>query len=160
MDRIGIVVASGGVLIRFGNLLNSEIYGTQTDLPWGFIFVRKGETLPMHPTQIYEMIAYTIVFLILSHLYWRTKLSDRRGVLFGIFLIMLFGARFLIECIKQPQEAFEQDMLLDMGQILSLPFIIAGVVFVIIGLKRPAQPYTKPKNEPRSNSNKAKPAGR
>lgn len=141
LDRIGIVVAIGGAFIRFGNLLNSEVYGTATDLPWGFIFVRAGETMPMHPTQIYEMIAYLITFAVMGHLYWRTQLSDRRGAMFGIFLIMLFGARFIIESIKQPQEAWEQAMALNMGQILSLPFIIAGVIILIIAMRRPLQPY-------------------
>lgn len=143
LDRIGIVVAIGGAFIRLGNLINSEIYGTATDLPWGFIFVRRGETLAMHPTQIYEIIAYMITFAVLAHLYWRTKLSDRRGAMFGIFLIMLFGARFIIESIKQPQEVWEPAMALNMGQILSLPFIIAGVVILIIAMRRPAQPYLK-----------------
>lgn len=143
LDRIGIVVAIGGALIRFGNLLNSEVYGTATDLPWGFIFVRAGETEPMHPTQIYEIIAYLITFAVMMHLYWRTKLSDKRGAMFGVFLIMLFGARFIIESIKQPQESWEQAMALNMGQILSLPFIVAGIVITIVAMRRPLNPYTK-----------------
>lgn len=142
LDRIGIVVAIGGACIRMGNLLNSEIYGTETTMPWGFIFVRAGETSPMHPTQIYEAIMYLITFAVLGHMYWRTNAPQKRGVMFGVFLIMLFGARFIIESIKQPQEAWEADMLLNMGQILSLPFIIAGVIILIYGLSKPARPYT------------------
>lgn len=141
LDRIGIVVAIGGAFIRFGNLLNSEVYGTATDMPWGFIFVRAGETMPMHPTQIYEIIAYLITFATISHLYWRTKLSDKRGAIFGIFLIMLFGARLIIESIKQPQELWEQAMLLNMGQLLSIPFVIAGVVILAVAMNRPSEPY-------------------
>ncbi len=151
-DRIGLVVTIGGALIRLGNLFNSEIYGTETSMPWGFIFVGRGETLPMHPTQLYEAIAYLISFAILMHLYYRTKLSDRRGVLFALFLILLFGARLIIESVKNVQEAWEVDLVssvgLNMGQILSIPFIIGGIAILIYALRRPAQPYTnmpKPK---------------
>lgn len=142
LDRIGIVVAIGGACIRMGNLLNSEIYGTETTLPWGFIFVRAGETMPMHPTQIYEAIMYMVTFAVLAHMYWRTRASERRGEMFGVFLIMLFGSRFLIESIKQVQETFEQSMTLNMGQILSIPFVVAGVAILIWSLTRPYQPYT------------------
>lgn len=140
-DRVGIVVAIGGALIRTGNLLNSEIYGTATDMPWGFIFVRAGETMPMHPTQIYEALAYVLIFFVLMHLYWRTNLANRRGLMFGVFLIMLFGARFVIESIKNVQEAWEAALPLNMGQMLSIPFIGAGVVILLRALNRPPQQY-------------------
>lgn len=158
LDRIGIMVAIGGVLIRFGNLLNSEVYGGETDLPWGFVFVRKGETVAKHPTQIYEMIAYTITFLTVAHLYWRTKLSDRRGLLFGVFLVMLFGTRFLIESIKEVQVGFEEGWILNMGQILSIPFIIAGIYFIVRGIKNPPKSYVI--HASRSRDNKKKPSGK
>lgn len=145
-DRIGIVVAIGGALIRLGNFFNSEIYGTATDLPWGVIFVRDGQTIPMHPTQIYEALMYLFICATLLHIYYRTKLSDKRGVMFGIFLIMLFGARLVVESIKQVQELWELDLVeligLNMGQVLSIPFILAGVVILVIAMRRPAQPYT------------------
>lgn len=149
LDRIGIVVAIGGALIRLGNLMNSEIYGTPTTLPWGFIFPQglekfygaNGELLAVHPTQIYEALAYLILFAVLAHMYWMTKISDRRGVMFGVFLIGLFASRFFIESIKNVQATFEQGMLLNMGQWLSLPFIIAGVVILVIALRRKPQPY-------------------
>lgn len=147
LDRIGIVVAIGGAFIRFGNLLNSEIYGTATSLPWGFVFVRDGQTLAMHPTQIYEALAYLVIFAVLCHMYWRTKLPNRRGVMFGSFLIMLFGVRFLIESIKQVQVDFEASMVLNMGQWLSVPFIVAGVIILIWALRRPAQPYVLPSGD-------------
>ncbi|MEF9950908.1 MAG: prolipoprotein diacylglyceryl transferase, partial [Mucinivorans sp.] len=140
-DRVGIVVAIGGALIRLGNLINSEIYGTATDMPWGFIFVRSGETMPMHPTQIYEALAYLIIFFTLMHLYWRTNLSNKRGAMFGIFLIMLFGVRLLIESIKQVQEPWEASLPLNMGQMLSIPFILIGIYVLIRALNRPSQPY-------------------
>lgn len=137
LDRIGIVVATGGAAIRIGNLFNSEIYGTVTDLPWGFIFVRVGETMPMHPTQIYEAIAYLITFGVLWFMYLRKDMARRKpGVMFGSFLIMLFGSRFFIEYVKNPQVEFEQSMALYMGQWLSLPFIIAGLVILISALRK------------------------
>ncbi len=141
LDRIGIVVAIGGAAIRLGNLMNSEIYGTPTDLPWGFIFARAGETVPMHPTQIYEALAYLAIFGVMMWMYFGRNLAVRRpGVMFGVFLILLFGARFVIEYIKNPQEEFEQGMSLLMGQWLSIPFILLGVGILIWALRRPEQP--------------------
>lgn len=143
LDRVAVMVPLSGALVRLGNLMNSEIYGDPTTLPWGFIFVQNGETLPMHPTQLYEAGAYVLIFLLLAHLYWRTRLAqEKRGVLFGLFLILLFTVRFVIESIKLPQEVWEQHMWLNMGQILSLPFIVAGVVILWWGIRRPAEPYT------------------
>lgn len=142
LDRIGIIVTISGAIIRMGNLFNSEVYGTPTDLPWGFVFVRANETVPMHPTQIYEAGAYMILFAILAHMYWRTNISNRRGVMFGIFLIGLFASRFVIETIKAPQSMFEVGMTLNMGQWLSIPFVLAGIVILVIALRRAPQPYT------------------
>jgi prolipoprotein diacylglyceryl transferase len=139
LDRIAIVIPLAGSLVRIGNLMNSEVYGKVTDLPWGFIFVRAGETLPHHPTQLYEASAYLILFLILYALYRRKSTHLRRGFLFGIFLIWLFSARFIIEFIKEPQVGFEENMFFNMGQWLSMPFIIAGIVFLCWSLK-----YGKP----------------
>jgi phosphatidylglycerol:prolipoprotein diacylglycerol transferase len=137
LDRISIVVAISGVAVRLGNLMNSEIYGTVTSLPWGFIFVRDGETLPKHPTQIYEALCYLVLFVILLWMYYKKDLARRRpGVMFGFFLIILFGTRFLIEFIKNPQVDFEQNMVLNMGQLLSIPFIVAGVVILWRALKQ------------------------
>ena len=130
LDRIGIVVALSGMMIRLGNLMNSEIYGGKTDLPWGFVFQRSGESLPHHPTQLYEALAYLIIFCLLFFLYKKKGPQLHRGFLFGLFLVLLFSARFLIEFIKNPQELFEINMLLNMGQLLSLPFIIAGAVLL------------------------------
>ncbi len=126
MDRIVIVVALAGSMIRTGNLMNSEIYGVQTDLPWGFIFVRAGEMVPKHPTQIYEALAYLLLFVLLYFLYQKRLPKLKEGQLFGIFLIILFTARFFIEYIKEDQSDFEAGMALNMGQILSIPFIIGG----------------------------------
>ncbi len=140
LDRIMVPVAIGGAGVRLGNLLNSEIYGTQTDLPWGFIFVRDGQTLPMHPTQIYEALCYLITFGILVWLYYRRNAGVKHpGLMFGVGLIGIFLSRFLIEFVKNPQVAFEENMTLVMGQWLSVPFIIAGVVMIFVGMKNPPQ---------------------
>lgn len=152
MDHLVIPVCFAGAFIRLGNLFNSEIYGNVTDLPWGFIFERNGETLPKHPTQLYEALSYTVLGVALMIMYWKYLDKLHRGTIFGVFLIVLFGMRFLIEFIKEPQEAFEESMPLDMGQILSIPFIVAGVVLLIWSLAKggPAmrQVPQKPKAEP------------
>ncbi len=133
LDRIGIVVALAGAFIRLGNLMNSEIYGDVTTLPWGFIFAQgdKNPTLPCHPTQLYEAISYLLIFFVLYALYKRKQTQLPRGFLFGLFLILLFSARFLIEFIKEPQVGFEAGMALNMGQLLSLPFMLAGAGLLI-----------------------------
>lgn len=126
--------------------MNSEIYGHATSLPWGFVFVRAGETQPMHPTQIYEAAAYLVLFGILCWMYYGPKLALRRpGLMFGFFLIYLFGFRFLVEFIKNPQEEFERTMTLNMGQWLSIPFIVLGIVILYRACRRPAvePPKTK-----------------
>ena len=136
MDRLCITVAFAGCMIRLGNLFNSEIYGDVTDLPWGVIFSLRGETEPKHPTQLYEALSYFILGLILIWMYRKRLDKTYRGTFFGLFLIGCFGMRFLIEFIKEPQVEFEQSMALDMGQLLSIPFIIAGVCLLIYAYKK------------------------
>ena len=136
MDRLCITVAFAGCFIRLGNLFNSEIYGDVTGLPWGFIFDLRGETEPKHPTQLYEALSYLILGLILVWVY-RNKLDKvYRGFFFGAFLIGCFGMRFLIEFIKEPQVGFEETMALNMGQLLSIPFIVAGAAILIYSFIR------------------------
>lgn len=127
IDRVVIVVALGGFFIRMGNLMNSEIYGHITSLPWGFIFMRDGQTEPRHPTQIYEALSYLTLFFALLNYYRKNYKTMIDGTIFGVFLIVLFGVRFLIEFLKENQVDFEQSMALNMGQWLSIPFILAGV---------------------------------
>lgn len=136
LDRIVVVVALGGALIRLGNLMNSEIYGVQTSLPWGFVFIRNYETVPKHPTQIYEALTYFMVFGLLLWTYTRTKGHFRPGTLFAWFLILVFGIRFFIEFIKEDQVSFEAGMTLNMGQLLSIPFVIIGIVILILSRKK------------------------
>lgn len=141
IDRIAVPTALVGAFIRTGNLMNSEIYGIQTDLPWGFIFERNSEVVPKHPTQIYEALAYLVAFGILMYLYWRTRAKYKQGLLSGVFFILIFISRFLIEFIKEDQEAFEAGMMFNMGQWLSIPFILLGVFLVYRALKRPEKIY-------------------
>ena len=136
MDRLGIATALAGMMIRLGNLMNSEIYGNPTDLPWGFIFTLRGETVPKHPTQLYEALAYLSLFLILLFVYKQFLPKLKRGTLFALFLIGLFAARFFIEFVKEPQVAFEQTMSLNMGQWLSIPFILGVVALLIYSITR------------------------
>ncbi|MDY6802042.1 MAG: prolipoprotein diacylglyceryl transferase [Bacteroidota bacterium] len=126
LDRIVIVVALAGFFIRMGNLMNSEIYGIPTKLPWGFIFVRKGEVIPKHPTQIYEALSYLLIFILLYFIHNKKGTNIRQGLIFSLFLILLFTVRFFIEFIKEVQVDFEQTMALNMGQWLSIPFILTG----------------------------------
>ena len=135
LDRVVIVVALAGLCIRMGNLMNSEIYGFETSLPWGFIFVRENETVAKHPTQIYEGLSYLLIFFVLYFIYRKNTKKLKTGLIFGLFLILLFSVRFIIEFIKEPQVGFEANMALNMGQLLSIPFILAGVFIMYRALK-------------------------
>jgi len=144
-DRLVIGVAICGACIRLGNLMNSEIYGGPTSLPWGFIFVRAGETQPMHPTQIYEILYCLITFVILWWMYWKKEAYKKNGLIFGIFLIGIFGTRFMLEFMKNNQEVFESNLPLNMGQILSLPFIIWAIWLIIRSSHTPLENISKSK---------------
>ncbi|MCR5827980.1 MAG: prolipoprotein diacylglyceryl transferase [Bacteroidales bacterium] len=148
-DRLAIAGSIAGCFIRCGNLFNSEIFGGPTDLPWGFKFPRSIEWttlygpsvyppdgLACHPTQIYEALSYLILGLVLLWLYWKKSDKLYRGTLFGIFFIVLFTMRFLIEFIKNDQVEFEASMQFNMGQLLSIPFIIAGVIILIWSFRK------------------------
>ncbi len=147
IDRIVIVVALGGAFIRLGNLFNSEIYGGPTSLPWGIEFVRDklydpitGAVLPTvasHPTQLYEALSYFLIFGVLLTFYRKNYTKVRDGFIFGVFMIMLFSARFFIEFVKNDQVGFESGMTLNMGQWLSLPFILAGVLMIMWTKNKP-----------------------
>ena len=144
LDRIMIAVGIGGAVVRLGNLFNSEIFGMATTLPWGFEFVRSAKWVnefapaAVHPTQIYEALCYLATFGLLCWLYYAKDMARRRpGILFGIGLIGIFLTRFFIEFIKTEQEAFEQGWVLDMGQWLSIPFIVLGIYMIYRGLSEP-----------------------
>jgi len=146
LDRVVVVVALAGALIRLGNLMNSEIYGVETNLPWGFVFLRNGENAPKHPTQIYEALAYLTVFGILMRIYWKNLGKQKPGVLFGLFLILVFGFRFFVEYVKEDQVAFEAGMKLNMGQWLSIPFVLIGIAILIWAYRR--KPVPEPMSAP------------
>ncbi len=129
LDRLVIVVALGGALIRLGNLFNSEIIGKATDVPWAFVFVRVDE-IPRHPTQLYESLFYFLSFVVLYFIYNKKSTSLKQGFLFGLFLILVFGFRFFVEFLKENQSAFESSLPINMGQILSIPFVLLGIYFV------------------------------
>lgn len=141
MDRIVLAVAFCGACIRFGNLMNHEIYGHATDLPWAFQFItnihawQQGAepiySAPSHPTQIYEMLYCLITFAVVMFLYWKTNARKYEGFIFGVFLIGVFLTRFLLEFIKNNQETFEESMALNMGQLLSVPLIVWGVYLLV-----------------------------
>ncbi len=138
VDRMAIVGALGGAFIRLGNFFNSEITGTPTDLPWGVKFMRSwdsfdaaaGEVVPKHPAQLYEALCYLAIFFFLLWFYKRNYPKLILGRLTGYFFILLFAARFFIEFVKDDQVSFEHGMFLNMGQILSLPFIALGVFLI------------------------------
>ena len=131
-DRLVIVVAFGGMLVRIGNFFNSEIVGNYTNSNFGVIFLNRSETLPRHPAQLYESFGYLILFIILYTLYNKTKLSTKKGFFFGFFLIFLFGLRFVVEYVKESQGGIENYLgLLTTGQWLSIPFILIGLIILL-----------------------------
>jgi phosphatidylglycerol:prolipoprotein diacylglycerol transferase len=140
-DRMVIVIALAGSFIRLGNLMNSEIVGRPTDVPWGFIFMKNTEFLqiPRHPAQLYESISCFVLFFVLLGLWNKLKEKTPRGLLLGIFFVWVFTLRFLYEFLKENQEAFEANYALNMGQILSIPVVILGLYFIIQSRKHAIQ---------------------
>ena len=147
LDRLVVPVGFVAALIRLGNLMNSEIYGHPTTLPWGFKFVNDKvncfsgnpcydwTTTAVHPTQLYEAFFYILTGFICLWMYWKREDYKYQGLIFGVFLIGIFLSRFFMEFFKNVQETFEESMILNMGQLLSLPFIIAGIWLTYKGLK-------------------------
>ncbi len=158
LDRLCIPIGFVGALIRIGNLMNHEIYGGPTSMPWGFRFVdninqyMQGAepvfTQPCHPTQLYEALCYLVVFALCMYLYWRRNAQERPGFLLGVFLIGIFGSRFFIEFLKNVQEQWEiglrQSIGLDQGQMLSIPFVIAGIWLIVRAMRRPREELEYP----------------
>ena len=133
MDRVAIGGAVTAAFIRIGNLMNSEIYGKPTNGNWGFVFERD-DLIPRHPTQIYEAFSYLLIFGLLIMIHRSKKVKKQNGFLVGIFLILHFTARFAIEFFKEDQVGFENGMIMNMGQLLSIPFALLG--FAIIFLRK------------------------
>lgn len=130
LDRLVIPISLGAFFIRMGNLMNSEIYGVETSLPWGFIYIARDEILPKHPTQLYEGIPYLLLFLTLGWLYLKRRDVLPTGFITGLFAVCMFTVRFLVEFVKEDQSAFEAGMPLNMGQLLSMPLIIWGAIIL------------------------------
>lgn len=153
-DRVMVPTGFTAAMIRLGNLMNHEIFGAPTDLPWGFRFVdnvglwmRGAEpiyTEPSHPTQIYEALIYFIVFGITMYLYWKTNAKDRQGLILGVGIALIFIARFFIEFVKNVQVdseiAMRENTGLILGQWLSIPFIIWGIWLIWRAMKRNPEP--------------------
>lgn len=133
VDLIGVVAPLGCCLIRLGNLMNSEMIGITTNVPWAFIFEHE-DNVPRHPAQLYEAISYFAIFLVTFYLYKTNREKLQNGFLFGLSICSLSMARFFIEFVKKTQVPFEEQMKFDMGQLLSIPFILVGLGFVIYGL--------------------------
>lgn len=143
LDRIVAPIAIAACFIRFGNLMNSEIVGDPTNVPWAFSFpnywndeTKMYDDTARHPAQLYEAFSYILIFFFLLFLFWKKKMYEKPGVLFGTFLITLFTARFFIEFIKLGQTARDASLPINTGQILSIPFVLAGIFILWRGLKK------------------------
>lgn len=166
LDRLAVAVAMVAGLIRLGNLFNHEIYGHVTNVPWAFCFIRNIHawqagadpqfTLPSHPTQIYEALCYFALFGLLMWMYWKKNAQERPGLLLGIFFVWVFGSRFLIEFVKNNQEVWEDAMMLNMGQLLSVPFVIIGIILIIYAMTHPRVALEYPNKFPDESKNKKK----
>jgi len=146
LDRVSIGVALSGLFIRLGNFFNSEIIGKPSTLPWAVTFMKVDPTSPRHPAQLYEAFTYLIIFTVLYRMYWKTKRRLEKGYIFGAALVGIFGARFILEFFKENQEAFENNLPINMGQILSIPLVIFGAWLMFSAKSRPA-PIRKPLKE-------------
>ncbi|MDR2808935.1 MAG: prolipoprotein diacylglyceryl transferase [Tannerellaceae bacterium] len=156
-DKLVVPTGLVAALIRLGNLMNHEIYGHATDKPWGFRFIenlhawKKGAepifSAPSHPTQLYEAGCYLLTFALCMWLYFKKDAYKKEGLIFGLFMVCIFGSRFFIEFFKNIQEDFEADMFLNMGQLLSIPFVLAGIYFVWKALYKNKTYETKRNNK-------------
>ncbi len=135
LDRIGIPVAIGGMFVRIGNLMNSEIIGKPTNSDYGFIFTQLGEDFPRHPTQLYEAFGYLITFIVLWFVYWKTDKKEKSGYIFGLFFVLLWSVRFIVEFFKEAQVNQRATWDLNTGQLLSIPLILMGLYFMFRKVK-------------------------
>lgn len=151
LDRVSAPIAIAGCFIRLGNLVNSEIVGKETTVSWGFRFMKHDcdspamdcawDQIPLrHPTQIYEAAFYLATFLLLMYLYWKRKAYRREGLLFGVFMIVLWTGRFLVEFLKEGQTERDYTGWLNTGQWLSIPLIVIGIVILVRSLRNKKEP--------------------
>jgi len=134
LDRLAMTTALFGIFVRSANFVNAEILGKPSDVPWAIIFQRI-DNIPRHPAQLYEAIAYLLIFISLTALYKFSKINKKKGMLLGVFLIMTFTARFIIEVFKQKQAAYGNELMMNTGQMLSIPFFCVGVFLVFYAIK-------------------------
>lgn len=131
LDRIVLAVAFGGMFVRFGNFFNSEIIGKPSGTDYGVIFAQLGETFPRYPTQIYEAMGYLITAIVIYFLYWKTEKRKQEGYIFGVFLVLLWMVRLIVEFWKEDQDGERINYVLNTGQWLSVPFIILGLYLIV-----------------------------
>jgi len=150
LDRIVAPIAIAGCFIRLGNLVNHEIIGEPTTLPWGFKFMQESmdnmvvvdgqlQHVYRHPAQLYEAIGYLISFFVLHRFYWQTTMKEKKGMIFGFFLIFIFGWRFIVEFVKVGQADRDAGMIINTGQWLSIPFVLAGIIIIFLASKKMLQ---------------------
>lgn len=139
IDRVSMPAALGAVFVRVANFLNSEIVGIPTSGRWGVVF-ESIDALPRHPAQLYEAIAYALIFAVLLAIYRRSGKRTPEGLLFGVLMALVFSARIVVEFFKTPQAAYEAGQLFTVGQYLSLPFVMLGVVMMVMAIKRSPGP--------------------
>ena len=136
LDRLTIPISLGAFFVRIGNFFNSEIVGKYTGSNFGVVFENRGEILPRHPAQLYEAIGYLFLFILLRKLY-KTNLREKDGIFLGVFFLVLFGVRFLVEFVKESQGGIEKFLPnLSTGQWLSIPFIFLGIVIIILKFRK------------------------
>ncbi len=138
-DRLAIACLPAVAMIRVGNFFNSEILGLPSNLPWAIVFARV-DHVPRHPAMLYESAAYFLVFCVMYVAYWRTSIIQFPGRVLGVVLTTCFLARFMIEFVKENQVPFENRMPLNMGQLLSVPFILAGIALIYASYRRSRRP--------------------
>jgi len=142
LDRIVLPVAVAGFFIRVGNFFNSEIIGIPTTRSWAVVF-ENVDAIPRHAVQLYEAFAYGIIFVLLTLVYRRRENDSRQGMLLGMFLVLVFSARFMLEFLKTRQAAYEASQALSVGQWLSIPFVVLGLILLARSLK-PFQKHSDP----------------
>ncbi len=134
LDRLAVCAPLGAAFVRIGNLFNSEIYGKPAGVPWAFVY-NKIDLIPRHPTQLYEALAYLILFAVMIFAYRSRRIREEGGFLLGIMMTGLFASRFVIEFFKEVQVAFEKGLIINMGQILSIPFMLFGIYLLVRSIK-------------------------
>lgn len=158
LDKVVVPTALAGCFIRLGNVFNSELLGTKTDVPWAFLFLQgkeQTEIVPRHPVQLYESFSYLLIFILLLLIYNRLRSRTPRGLIFGLFLVTVFSARFVLEFFKLPQAEYETASGLHVGQWLSIPFVLGGAFLIWRALRGDSSPGSSQNTPAQSPERKA-----